>query len=103
MTAALPAITSVVFVWETQSRTLSGWAASVWRDGDRRLDLVGDVIPLPGWQWETEWEVSVGDGTDADGWQYSSLLSGWTSRGRLMHTMRRRAWARTQRRREDLL
>ena len=94
------AVSAEVRVWESQFRTLTGWSASSWKEGDAKLDDLVHLEPLPGFIWDGVWQVATGESKDEDGWQYGMLLSTqWSARCRIVHTVRRRLWARIQRRR----
>ncbi len=84
-------------MWESQSRTLSGWSLSVFKDANRRYDDLAMIQPTPGWEWVDPWHLATPAPCDSDGWQYGSLLGAqWTDKSRVVHTARRRCWERTQ-------
>lgn len=89
-----PVVTAQVEIVETQSKSLSGWAPPVYREGDRRHASLTDVVPLPGWEWGGPWQQLAPAGAE---WLYGMPLSAtWSEKYRVVHTVRRRVWGRIQ-------
>ena len=72
-----------------------------WSDTTCTIERTRNSLELPdsSWIWINDWEVDIGEATDADGWEYATYFDAFnqTRRGYLRgDTCRRRRWNRTR-------